>query len=641
MNLREPYSRNDAPSMEDGDLYFLGVDERRAPAQLPPGYVSRAKNKRFRNGEAEPRPGIITLPWMKGLGLTPFSEVYGGAVFHDPSEGVDWILIAADGGVWRTRPNNAAIAVALPAGVTLTRATFARFAQARNSLLLLRGEGATVLECRDLDVGFIEIPYDPADGTEPLPNTSYATYFGNRTWAISGRDGVSPSDLLDYTKHHPLTNSFRINEGDSDALKAILPFNESTLVMFKERTVWKVLNAHGDLSQAIGPLNVTRQYGITSAGSAIEAGLDLFWQSELGIVSLRLNELNEEQATSRVLSEPMAETFKRLNAGYVDRGRLAVWDGKLYWAFAADDARVLGAGLVGSPVHSPAIIAVTAGQKYQVEMGAGVTLDNGGTLIEGSQTFIAAGANVILTGPPATDLATQIYPVRFEGVNNVCCVYDLQNQAWCGVDESAALLVVDFLRISVNGVPRLLFLSADGWLRMYEEGFEDSVPSWTGAAWEIVPAAIADEVLTRGLPCASARGKRYTSANLLLSTWAPSYTVATIVNGVGTETTGDVQTRTPGKAMVHGTADWVDTNVNNDHGARGREDYSVVLDDTEVDLASGINPDLHQDTAHTVAVDDKGRWMQIRIANTQGRCRLRAILLEAVEGEKQAGINFN
>lgn len=162
MNLTQPFGPSDEPSNLLGDVAFLGVDERRPANQLPPGYASRAKNLRFRNGKAEPRRGMWICPWMKDDGRTPFSEVYGAIVFADPNQAGDWIVIAADGGVWKTRPNMAATSVPLPATVSLTRDTFAQFVPCTDNgesvLVLLRGDEEDDLVCVNLDIGFVAVP---------------------------------------------------------------------------------------------------------------------------------------------------------------------------------------------------------------------------------------------------------------------------------------------------------------------------------------------------------------------------------------------------------------------------------------------------------------------------------------------------
>lgn len=154
MNTDTPYGPRDESSRLDGDGVFTGVDEELAPHQLASGYVCRARNARFRGGRVATRGGWLLCPWLKNNGRTPFASTLGGAVFNDPAGSGEWILIAAEGGVWKTRPNNTATPVPLPAGVTLTAGTFAKFIQANAAIVLLRGLNAAPLVCTALDEGF-------------------------------------------------------------------------------------------------------------------------------------------------------------------------------------------------------------------------------------------------------------------------------------------------------------------------------------------------------------------------------------------------------------------------------------------------------------------------------------------------------
>ena len=47
----------------DGDTSFVGVNMRLDPSQLPQGFCSSARNKRFVNGKAATRSGIKKMPW--------------------------------------------------------------------------------------------------------------------------------------------------------------------------------------------------------------------------------------------------------------------------------------------------------------------------------------------------------------------------------------------------------------------------------------------------------------------------------------------------------------------------------------------------------------------------------------------------
>lgn len=69
MSRYRSYGQKDDPPGPEGDLQFIGVDERRDPRTLPPGLAARAVNKDFRKGVAETRLGFQTVAWGADKGV--------------------------------------------------------------------------------------------------------------------------------------------------------------------------------------------------------------------------------------------------------------------------------------------------------------------------------------------------------------------------------------------------------------------------------------------------------------------------------------------------------------------------------------------------------------------------------------------
>ena len=196
MNLQTPSGQHDERSLvyntffQDIDSGFLGVDERTPVFNLPSGVVASAKNKRFRNGRATDRAGIALCRWLKGDGTTPFNEIYGGVIYSDPTGLVEWILIAADGGVWKTRPGNVATRVPLPPGILLTAESFAQFVQCMNVVVLLRGPNYAPLALANLDAGFQQILQTPAGIAANTGNYRFGMqFFDNVTYLLCCNGG--------------------------------------------------------------------------------------------------------------------------------------------------------------------------------------------------------------------------------------------------------------------------------------------------------------------------------------------------------------------------------------------------------------------------------------------------------------------
>ena len=661
MNLTQPYGPRDEASTLNGDRFFLGVDERQSPQQLAEGYGCYAQNKRFRRGRAETRKGVMLCPWMKGTGRTPWGEVYGGITFSDPNQNGDWFIIAADGGVWKTRPNMTAQLVPLPTGVTLTEATFKQFVAVTDGgtgvLVLLRGDDADPLVCVNLDAGFSAVPAHTG-GTRDLPRSAYGLNHLNRLLLIEGKDIVAASDILAYNDFVAVQNQYRINPGNSQRLIAILPLANRTLLCFKSQSVLQVTSVantdDGSLSGE-GPDPVTESYGIAGPRAVVRKGSNCYWMTnEPSVTSLRLTELNETQDTDVRLSDALSQTFGRINPLYLDRICLETWDGKLYCALPLDDAGVPPDLLPEDATYadtgiypSPAIL--TVGKQYRFTNQSGGTINlivrSGSTPVQNfggirpgvSFAFTSAGDGVQLFAITQAGLPVAAQLSRAGGATcNAVAVYDFVTQAWCGVDEAPGVFAIKaFLKTPYLGKIRLFLLGTDGTLRLYEEGFEDEVLDADG---DFTIQDIPDLFRTRGYALSDGDKCRAVGAKLQVATWAPSYMVQSLTQGYNTnEAEGEAITRSRTVYDHHDRAAWDESNDNDDHDTPGRQDYSVVLPTAGINLGSGVDMDAHQVSTTRIDLSRTGDWQQLEIRNTAGRLELLNVTLEQITAEREGG----
>lgn len=635
MNLFRPLGRRDEVSALRADGFFLGVDERRSAATLEEGLVARARNARFRKGKAESRPGVMICPWMLGNGLTPWQELYGAAVFSDPNQPAEWMVIAADGAVWKTRPGQTASRVPLPAALSLTADSFTQFVQCFNVLVLLRGPKFDPLVCTNLDVGFTAVPAHVLSGMRDMPRASFGLHHLNRLWLIEGKDIVGVSDALSYTEFTAVENVFRINAGSADRLLNLQPLGRKTVIALKEASVWALTGLTVDLAEAQLE-EVTTKYGLAAARGVARSGTNLYWVSEEGhVASLALTDQNEAQDTELRLSEPLAQTFARVNPLHVGGAVAEVWAGKLYVALPLDEARVLSRRPVG--YHGDALIRdyeLASGARYFWD-GAGEYLSVGGQVFTGPTYFTAAfpcftAADVGAGG--GHGVISQV----LEGVNTGVAVYDFANQAWCGVDEAPEVVnVKQWLKARYQGRSRLFAIGTDGVLRLWENGWEDEVFDDAGA---IVAQGVPFELVTRGYLGEDGDRVKGLALTVSLRSWAPRYAVSVVQSGVGAEQ-GYREGEMPVAAnyQVHGKDPWVESNVNDDHGAPGREDYAVRAGEPGLELGSGVAVDAHQAGVERVVIEDQGQWLQGKIACDQGRMEVLAAGVESQGAERRTG----
>lgn len=394
MGRYRPTGTVQTPIAQAGDIGFLGVNNRLDPSQLEPGTCADAVNKRFTHGVAGDRKGIRKLNWLNRVALDgavrkidPYGIIYGTGKFRDPN-GVEWDVVAADGQVYASRENQyPAAAVPLPAGVMI--ASPVTFTQAFNVLLLFRGEALAVLQLDRIEEGFKAIPTavddlvpntvtgtdseNPTDGTEPIPNADRGLFFQNRVFIPYNRDLVAVSDYLNYTRFSPIRSVFRINQGSNDRLVALGRFNETTLIAFKEQSIYAIGNILGDLSGAT-LYEITSEYGCAAPKSIVAVGKDLwFLADKRGVCSVTLTEQNKIQGVNVPVSQDIERTIERINWRYAAGATAAYWQNRLYMAVPLDNAEVLKTSLVpaGAVYDSNGLyqVAVRAGRSYRWTAG--------------------------------------------------------------------------------------------------------------------------------------------------------------------------------------------------------------------------------------------------------------------------------
>jgi hypothetical protein len=157
MRHRSYGPRDDSPA-DVGDVAWTGVYLNAEPSQLSAGLLADGTNLRCRTGRPVTRRGLWKPAWMNRLDgerVLPWHTVNGQPQpFRDPN-GIEWLMLAADEGVYALRPYNTPLAVPLPAGVKIQ--TEVSFVQAFNLMFMLRGELMAPLVLETVDEGFRDL----------------------------------------------------------------------------------------------------------------------------------------------------------------------------------------------------------------------------------------------------------------------------------------------------------------------------------------------------------------------------------------------------------------------------------------------------------------------------------------------------
>lgn len=806
MSRYEKYFPKDAPNQPVGDAGFAGVRQQGEPDELAPGELWSALNNRCTFGKAEPRLGVSKVPWTNkaistGSTLTPFETVYGAETFKDPND-VEWLIIAADGKVYRTRETSGATELPLPSGEFINYPV--SFTQTYSGMVMFRGTARPPLYMKSLGAGFQSITQEanvvtgaasenPSDGTAPIPNADNGDWVGNRLFipheTAAEKDLLGISDYLNATRYAPIRAQARINQGSSDRLVRFFKFSNEIGICFKEDSIYQLLN----LSHSLGDMvldSVTENFGLAGARAVVLIGKEdvdrpdqvWFLAKKLGIMAILQGDFGKLATLSVPMSYPIQKIIERIDWKNSHLARFAYADNKFYAAVPLDDGAATGPELIRSPpayilsAYSPSVIP---GASYVWTKGANDTqVVNGTETISDTGVFTAQTSFVTLNGTNGAAVTAGLKR-HFADVNNAILVYDFIRQRWAGIDTGRAITVKEFVKTLFAGRRRLFAISADGFINCLEELLYDEVayetfganlvtgnydasgnkvivtvpgaqylfhtvtppaitvvnglesfatnrsfpaqtdfitltggvPSGSSAAvtlkqviWAIEPAWIDHEIITRGyrLPSSPARSKAL-SGTLFLETWFPKYSASAITDGVEEEKLifTDRQKDRLKYYRPFDKPDWDQTNTNDDHATKQREDYSsLVLDATtpsgsieagkvylvessDVSTACSINYngivytnqqtftgvagvatyavvsgtplvygpgsyvwvkangmdfDLHQQTPERFRVRARGRYVQLKLRNTQGRCALVSGALDLQTAERRQGV---
>lgn len=668
------------PDVPEGDFAFTGVNLRLRASLVPSGFVSGARNARFTDGAARTRGGLMLTPWANlassaATGPEALENIQGAGIFKDPDE-TKWIVIAAGGSTYYTRPNVTLREIPLPAGVSLSGQEL-DFLQAMDRFIMFRGTSATELETtsvttswtlisqRDNDPAFVE--ENPDDGTATIPNASWGLAMQNRVFLPNvalGKDIISASDFLNYTRYQPTLASFRVNQGDDEAIIAAfaVPSPDDTpasaMVVFKEHSIYIVSGIIGDLS-GLARQDITSEYSAASRKAIWRVGRDVWFVSpKRGVSSIAQTSQNKWQGVDQPVSADIQPLIDRINWTYADKIRAAKVGNFSYISVPLDNGEFLGPNLAGGSYSAGSggsfgletgsgggtlgtedggtfglesgdggggggtlSITVVLGATYRFTLGNAQSLTNGSETLTATGDFTAEGASVTLNGTPGATCTALVERV-YAGVANSILVYDHLNQAWSGQDTGVS--VREFLPFPIRGEDRLLILTETGYLGIYEAASTDGVADemFEDVDWQVT---------TRGYSLRSDLQRiRAKELALQLRTWNPRYTLTSTLAGVNeTKTIASARTRSRTRYYhPHMRAAWDPSNTNDDHGEPYRGDYSVD-GATAIYLSSGMSFDYYQEATERFRcpVGTRGQHVTFTLTNTQGSCELHGVAM--------------
>ena len=623
----------------DGDIQFMGINNRLDPSALPAGMASDARNMRFRNGVASTRKGVYKPAWANNFApevdnkVRPFGTVHGVGVFRNPDSNLEFIIIAADGKAYYTRQGNNPIELALPTGVVLTGEV--NFTQAFNKIIMFRGEDFAPLVMTSEDTGFVdmieqwdstkayavndEVAFGPlvsvtsisySGGTATVTTAAQHNYKSNADVTIAGANEAEFNGRFSITKTSDTTFTYSTTSSNSTATGTITSTNN------KEYYKCSTITSAGESPSTASSKWTQLSTVMPNSTHGVHIANRIVTPTKYDSSTTAYGNKTDFIACSDSLDH--AHTFFdqlfRINFGSNSEIKdLVPYDENRLLVFKDRDVHMV-TGFIFTDSNST---LSTSASVQQVIQNYGV-VNRGAAIAVGSDVYFYASRRGIVSlsqteqskvrgvdlpiSEPIQKLIDRIDAVNESkirlaywdnklwiacpidggnnGDNNCLIIYDFLNQQWVGHDDGTAINPKEFFIAEYNNSQRLYYIGTDGFINLVEERFEaDDVADLTEADG-LKNEGIESFILTRGYGQPSIDHKKYRSAAINISTWNPKYTLKTLPDGIN-ESQVLVTDRTKSRQEFYrpfGSASYELSNRDDNANTPYRQDYSVGLD---------------------------------------------------------------
>lgn len=593
MKRHRSYGQLDEDSALDGDQRFLGVNARLNPALLADGEVAHAVNARFDAGMPETRKGIRIMTWgAKGEQgadpdtVLPYGPVLRAQSFNDPITGVEWMIVVRDadddfplGASYRARPGNTGALLAAPASTDFSACT--DLIQTYNGMVMLRGADLPPLYLASVDEGWKALPEPTGSDVdkEALPEATTGIYFGNRLLVVDARTDAQHVDSVWVS--------------DIGGVTSVLQGRELYYQSFR------INQGSADRLVGVAKFNDTTLVAAKARSIYVVSGVA---------------GTNDELAQSARLDQVTDQYGCLAPRSFVQVGR---------------DLWFLG--------HRRGVCSITQTATNALQ-GVDVPVSRDIQPIIDRISWEHAANAVAATHDNRVYFAV---PIDGATDNNAVLVFSTLTGRWAGYDFSDATVVRDFVKFTYGGGVRLGFLSTDGFICLYEDGYYDHTGDAEG---NLVPASITTTVRTRAYGGRTAGNKRFVRYNADLRLWATTASVATVLDGHRERRTVSLlETDRTKYRRPYGQADWDPSNEAGDWDTEHREDYSVDLTAqptqvTDADGAGTLAFGVLQATEVGRVLRDRGSSLQLEFQSTTGRLQVAGVALEFIRGRTADGI---
>ncbi len=174
--------------------------------------------------------------------------------------------------------------------------------------------------------------YDGTSMTEyaSAPKGKVISYFKNRMWLgniTASPDFIYYSDTIDPTTWDTTNQRVKIYSGDGTDVMAMRPFLESSLIIFKEDSIYELL-VQGEIAAYWNLRPVDLEHGCVSYNCTASWGASIFYLSRDGVRVIQANAPPPELP----LTWDIQSTWESVNFDYITRSKMITHNNKLYVA---------------------------------------------------------------------------------------------------------------------------------------------------------------------------------------------------------------------------------------------------------------------------------------------------------------------
>lgn len=579
MNRHRTYGEKDETPTPEGDGAFLGVNARLHPNQLSPGEVASAINARFDEGRISTRKGVRIMAW----GAQTYADVEPGTITPYGSVILAESFSDPFGYEWLIIVTETGVyrtrqgATGLPISLPPGEGVTGAtdLIQTYNGMVMLRGADADPLYMTDVDSGWRILPAADS-GLEALPKSTQGIYFQNRLFTVDARTDAEHRDSV-WVSDFGATSS---------VLQGELAYQS-----------FKINQGSADRLVALAKFNDTTL--IAAKERSIYVVSNIYGDNSSLATNARLDEVTRQYGCRA------ARSFVQVGADL--------------WFLA----------------HRRGICSIRQTETNALQ-GVDIPVSRDIQPLIDRINWEHAGNSVAAVHENRVFFAV---PLDNSTYNNAILVYSTLTQKWAGYDTSTAIKVKDFVQFTYGGVVRQGWVSTDGFVCLYEDGYTDEVGDESGT---ITAQPIATTVRTRGYGGGSSGWKRFTRTVSQVLTWNTSLTITSVMDGRGE--TASVTSKTVDNTRYlrpHGKAAWSADNDDDDWDTAFRDDYAVEVNDMKVTATDGTGTvafDILQEKKIENYVNQKGQYMQLEYATTRGRMEIAGVVVDLQRARATQGV---